>query len=85
MVTYPYQVVRSCMQQRASVGGDAIGRHFSSTSETFLHLWRIDGLRAFYRGLVPHILRSTPSGSITLVVYEYLLKLLPPKAASTDS
>uniref|UniRef100_A0A7S4EWD5 ADP/ATP translocase n=1 Tax=Chrysotila carterae TaxID=13221 RepID=A0A7S4EWD5_CHRCT len=70
MFTYPYQVVRSCMQQRRAVGGDMV--HFETFSKTTAHLWRSEGLRAFYRGLFPHLLRSTPQSSITLLAYEYI-------------
>lgn len=48
--TYPYQVVRSCMQQRAVVGTDALG--YSTTADTVRHIWSADGARGFYRGIV---------------------------------
>jgi len=73
--TYPYQVVRSCMQQRSRVGSDSLD-HFSSIFSTFRHLWRTDRIRGFYRGILPHLLRSTPQASITLLVYEHTQKLL---------
>ena len=74
LATYPYQVVRSCMQQRAVVGGDAI--LYVNTSEVVSHVWRMDGLAGFYRGIWPHILRSTPQATITLMVYEYCQRSL---------
>jgi len=64
LATYPYQVVRSCMQQRAPAG------HYRTTLGTFRHIWRAESLRGFYRGIFPHVLRSTPQASITLLVYE---------------
>ena len=70
LATYPYQVVRSCMQQRAIVGGDAV-LYNKSTSEVVMHIWRMDRLAGFYRGLWTHMLRSTPQATITLLVYEY--------------
>jgi len=70
LVTYPYQVVRSCMQQRAVVGENAL--LYQTGSEVVGHIWRADGLAGFYRGIWPHILRSTPQATITLLVYEYL-------------
>ena len=53
------QVVRSCMQQRSPKAS-----HFATTLGTFRHLWRDDGFRAFYRGIFPHVLRSTPQARV---------------------
>ncbi len=72
--TYPYQVVRSCMQQRAVIGSgeaaDAIRWNVSATA-TAGHIWAVDGLAGFYRGLLAHILRSTPQATLTLLIYEH--------------
>lgn len=72
--TYPYQVVRSCMQQRAQLGSDTLA--YSSTSDTVRHIWRQDGGRGYYRGILPHILRSTPQATLTLMIYEYAQRAL---------
>ena len=73
--TYPYQVVRSCMQQRTVIAGDAVNVVFSTASGTVSHIWRVDGARGFYRGIAAHILRSTPQATLTLTLYEYGLLL----------
>jgi solute carrier family 25 folate transporter 32 len=70
IVTYPYQVVRSCMQQRSVVGDSKL--QYETFVETVMHLWRVDGFYGFYRGLFAHILRSTPQASVTLLAYEYI-------------
>ena len=69
MATYPYQVVRSCMQQRAVVGGSSVVQQTST--EVVQRIWQAESFRGFYRGIFPHILRSTPQATITLLVYEY--------------
>ena len=46
------------MQQRLSVGGHAVLHH--SAGDVVAHIWRAEGLLGFYRGIWPHILRSTP-------------------------
>jgi len=69
-----YQVVRSCMQQRAKVGSNTVG--YSSTGDTVRHIWRADGGGGFYRGILPHILRSTPQATLTLMIYEYAQRAL---------
>ena len=71
--TYPYQVVRSCMQQSPVVGYDRV--QVEGTLATAARMWRSEGARGFYRGILPHILRSTPQSSITLLAYEYILRL----------
>ena len=72
--TYPYQVIRSNMQQRLTAGADSA--KFYSTWSTAAHIWRADRLRGFYRGILAHVLRSTPQASITLLVYERVQRLL---------
>ena len=74
--TYPYQVVRSCMQQRAQVGTDTIAASYMTTSGTVRHIWRADGAFGFYRGIFAHMLRSTPQATVTLMLYEYLNRVL---------
>ena len=74
LATYPYQVIRSCMQQRTVVGSDSI--LYRTTSETVADIWRADGAAGFYRGIWPHILRSTPQATITLIIYEYCQRAL---------
>lgn len=38
--------------------------------------WRGEGVRGFYKGLGPALLRTLPQSAVTLVVYENVLKLL---------
>ena len=45
-------------------------------------LWAREGARGFYRGILPHILRSTPQSSITLLAYEYIMRLSRTVSAS---
>jgi len=39
--------------------------------QTARRLFGTEGMRGFYRGIVPHALRSTPQGAVTLLAYEY--------------
>ena len=75
LCTYPYQVVRSCMQQRARIGSDTI-EVYATAQSTVSHIWRLEGAFGFYRGIVAHILRSTPQATLTLMLYEYGNRLL---------
>ena len=62
------------MQQRLVIGNDAVV--YRTAQETMMHIWRIDGLPGFYRGILAHILRSTPQATITLMCYEYTMRAL---------
>ncbi|KAG5356404.1 Mitochondrial folate transporter/carrier [Yarrowia sp. B02] len=64
LLLYPYQVVRSKLQRY-----DA-GRMYSSVGDCIAKIYRKGGVLAFYRGLVPNLLRVLPATCITFVVYE---------------
>ncbi|CAH8823338.1 unnamed protein product [Trichobilharzia szidati] len=65
VITYPYQVIRSRMQDQH--------RQYNGVIDVIRQLWRGEGVHGFYKGLVPHILRCTPACGITFLVYEYTL------------
>ena len=62
--TYPYQVVRTRLQAygaKQRYGGMLDAVHF---------IWKDAGVRGFYRGLAPNLLRVLPSSAVTFLVYE---------------
>ena len=67
-VTYPYQVVRSRLQ-------DAYFRH-NGIWDIAVRIVKFEGLSGFYKGLTPNLLRVTPACSITFVVYENVSRWL---------
>eukprot|EP00850_Spirogloea_muscicola_P020882 SM000229S07518 [mRNA] locus=s229:166771:169314:+ [translate_table: standard] len=73
LCTYPYQVVRSRLQQRP--GNDGTTK-YKSTGQALALIYRYEGIRGFYKGMVPTILRVLPNSSITFAVYETIMKLL---------
>lgn len=73
MATYPYQVVRSRLQQRPSEDGKS---RYVNTWRTFQAIWRYEGFRGLYKGIVPNLLRVVPSSSLTFLVYESVMKFL---------
>ncbi|KAL7139795.1 hypothetical protein ABFS83_09G077000 [Erythranthe nasuta] len=64
---YPLQVVRTRMQAE---------RIRCSMSEVFRRTFQMEGLRGFYKGLFPNLLKVVPSASITYLVYEAMKKSL---------
>jgi solute carrier family 25 folate transporter 32 len=72
-LTYPYQVIRSRLQQRPNKEGFF---KYRNTWHAFEDAVRYEGLRGLYKGIVPNLLRVVPSSSLTFLVYESVLKFL---------
>ncbi|KAL5171866.1 Calcium-binding mitochondrial carrier protein SCaMC-1 [Glycine soja] len=64
---YPLQVVRTRMQAQRSYKGMA---------DVFRKTLEHEGLRGFYKGIFPNLLKVVPSASITYMVYESMKKSL---------
>lgn len=71
VTTYPYQVIRSRLQDQHS--------QYNGVWDTILRTVRNEGWKGFYKGLAPNLLRVTPACCITFVVYEKISHLLLPK------
>lgn len=64
LLTYPYQVIRSRIQNHATA-------HIYPDLRTCIRLtYTQEGLRAFYKGLMPNLVRILPGTCVTFVVYE---------------
>ncbi|WVZ25240.1 hypothetical protein V8G54_003784 [Vigna mungo] len=75
LLTYPFQVMRSRLQQRPS--GDGVPRYLD-TWHVVKETARFEGIRGFYKGITANLLKNAPASSITFIVYENVLKLLKP-------
>lgn len=64
-VTYPYQVVRVRLQ-----GYEAGKRYGGSLLDVVRQTRKREGVRGFYKGLGPSLVRVLPSTSVTFLVYE---------------
>jgi solute carrier family 25 phosphate transporter 23/24/25/41 len=69
---YPLQVVRTRMQAQRPEAGAA----YSGMADVFLRTFSHEGLRGFYKGLFPNLLKVVPAASITYLVYETMKKSL---------
>ncbi|KAH9533779.1 hypothetical protein CY35_18G070400 [Sphagnum magellanicum] len=72
-LTYPYQVIRSRLQQRPSAEGFL---KYRNTWHAFEDAVRYEGFRGLYKGIIPNLLRVVPSSSLTFLIYESVLKYL---------
>ena len=69
-VTYPYQVVRSRLQTYEAQ------RTYRGVFDVMAQVSRQEGVKGFYKGLVPNTLRILPSTCVTFVVYENMKNVL---------
>ncbi|KAG8643864.1 calcium-dependent mitochondrial ATP-magnesium/phosphate carrier protein 2 [Manihot esculenta] len=69
---YPLQVVRTRMQAQRSDMGAA----YNGMSDVFRRTFQHEGIRGFYKGIFPNMLKVVPSASITYMVYEAMKKSL---------
>ncbi|KAL4652915.1 hypothetical protein ACB092_01G265900 [Castanea dentata] len=69
---YPLQVVRTRMQARQSNADTA----YKGMADVFRRTFQHEGLRGFYKGIFPNMLKVVPSASITYMVYESMKKSL---------
>ncbi|KAH9842216.1 Mitochondrial folate transporter/carrier [Teratosphaeria destructans] len=70
-ITYPYQVVRARLQTY-----DAPIK-YRGAGDVMVKLWAEEGLKGFYRGLGPNVVRVLPSTCVTFLVYENVKFYLP--------
>ncbi|KAK6267061.1 hypothetical protein QUC31_017898 [Theobroma cacao] len=69
---YPLQVVRTRMQAQCPNTGAA----YKGMSDMFKRTFQHEGIRGFYKGLFPNLLKVVPSASITYLVYESMKRSL---------
>lgn len=65
-VTYPYQVVRARLQNQRNF------EYYNGVVDVIKKIYAREGLRGYYKGMVPNVIRVLPSTCLTFVVYESL-------------
>jgi solute carrier family 25 carnitine/acylcarnitine transporter 20/29 len=72
ITVFPMDVVKSKIQT------DSMGkeRQFSSMADCFRKTYAAQGIRGFYRGLVPCLLRAAPANAATFVGFELAMRVL---------
>ncbi|XP_057866389.2 calcium-dependent mitochondrial ATP-magnesium/phosphate carrier protein 2 isoform X1 [Cryptomeria japonica] len=69
---YPLQLIRTRLQAQPLNSPS----RYEGMSDVFWKTLRHEGLIAFYKGLVPNLLKVVPAASITYIVYEKMKKVL---------
>ena len=64
--TYPYQVIKSRLQQRLVNGLP----HYEGFFDCVQQIVKNEGLGGFYKGFVANLLRVAPQSALTLLIYE---------------
>jgi len=77
--TYPYQVVRSRIQNNATT------HLYPTIPATIKRTWAAEGAKGFYRGLGTNLVRVLPGTCVTFVVYENLAWLFKSTAAKREA
>lgn len=83
-VAYPHEIVRSRLQvagharsvQRQSTTPTAEVRDYKNVRDAVTTIARDEGVRGFYRGIVPALLRTVPAAVLTLLSYEKMKDFL---------
>ena len=83
-VAYPHEIVRSRLQaagharsvQQQSSTPTAEVREYKNVRDAVTTIARDEGIRGFYRGIVPALLRTVPAAVLTLLSYEKMKDFL---------
>ena len=79
LATYPINIVRTRLQIAGMEEGAVVPKPWEVVRETM----KADGMRGFYRGLLPNMIKVLPATGISYtmfsVVSERVNRLLPPR------
>lgn len=81
VATYPYQVIKSRLQQRDNVVTSSDGviqrsSKYRGVIDCVLKIARQEGIIGYFRGIIPNALKVAPQAALTFVLYEEAMKLL---------
>ena len=74
---YPLDTVRRRMQMK--------GKVYDGMLDALRTMWRVEGVRGFYRGWVANVLKVAPMSAIRFVSYEALKGVMGVKKAKSDT
>lgn len=71
-ISYPYNVVMIHQREVDKATGKHLHTHLRPT---IAHIYKMDGVRGFYKGLSPHLLRSVLSKATQIYAFELFMSL----------
>ena len=78
LAAYPADVVKQRVMTDPLGGGLGDGRRrFRTAGEAAREVWRVGGVRGFWRGFGPCFLRAFPANAVALVAFEGVMRGLP--------
>lgn len=72
LASYPFDVVKSKMQ----TDGFGDKQKFRTMRACFAATWRADGIRGFWRGIIPTLFRAMPVSAGTFAVVEMTMRAI---------
>lgn len=70
-ITYPLDVIRRGMQVT-----NKLNLGYDNTTQTLKIIWNNYGIKGFYRGIVPNLLKVAPAIAVSFVTFEQTKTLL---------
>lgn len=75
LASYPFDVVKSKMQSDG-LPGVGKGPRYKSMRDCFVQTWRGEGVRGFWRGIGPTLLRAMPVSAGTFATVEWAMRMM---------
>lgn len=70
--SYPFDVIKSKMQ----TDGFGKDQKYPTMRSCFAQTWRADGMRGFWKGIVPTLFRAMPVSAGTFAVVEFVMRAI---------
>ena len=75
--TYPLQVIRSRLYTAGtSMAATPEAAQVKGIRQVISYVFRTKGLRGFYSGLTPNLLKTAPASALTFMTYEQMMRFL---------
>src|SRR5271169_1343052 len=73
LASFPFDVIK---QRIMTDSLDQNKRRYKSWSQAWLLVWRNEGIKGYYRGFVPCVLRAFPANAAALFMFERTMRTL---------